>query len=102
MLLMLRKDLYEFHNRHVWQPIISYRLFAIPPKSAVSHRYKKKAFITNTYRLASEYMLVHLNRLVMNHVQVRIETLGQPLGKLFLDGYWLIRIAINRSFELLK
>ena len=47
-------------------------------------------------------MLVDFNCLVVDHVQVGIQALRQLLRKLLFIGYWLIWIAVNGAFELLK
>ena len=56
----------------------------------------------NTYGLAGKDMLVYFNCLVVDHVQIRIQTLGQSLRELLFIRNRLVWVAINGAFELLK
>ena len=38
----------------------------------------------------------------MDDVKVRVEALGQALGKLFFDRNWLVGVAIDSSLKLLQ
>ena len=47
-------------------------------------------------------MLVHFNRLIMNHVKVWVETLCKSFGELFLHWNGLIWILVDSAFKLLQ
>ena len=47
-------------------------------------------------------MLVHLDRLVVDDIQVRIEALGQALCQFFLDRDRFVWIAVDCTLQLLQ
>ena len=55
-----------------------------------------------TYPFTLENVLVDLDRLGMDHVQVRVQALGEPLGQFLLHGHGLVRVAIDGALELLQ
>lgn len=56
----------------------------------------------NAYLFTLKDVLVDFDRLRVDHVEVGVEALGEPLGQFFLDGHGLVRIRVDRALELLQ